>query len=733
MTSFESRPPDKFAILKRVPVFASCTEEQLRLIADRTRLMEYKKGECVYREGDKANAFYIVSSGRLRIFSQVNGREEVFAVLHNGDSFGEISLLTGELHSATVQALNDTLILELEKTDFDEVINRIPSLVLYLSRVLSKRLRTKEHGGGFIEATIIGIFGALSGSGRTCFAMALASALKEETGHEAVVVDFGGAISLQPSGGVIVPRLGGEERVSEEMFEQLLSVHPLGFSVLFARPLLAQGDGETAIAPLLSLLTNRFRYILMDLPIEVTPVILKALGQSDLMYLMINPQQEQIIHTNALMHRLQAVLGNLDQRVRIVLNRLEGSEPSMSLEEVAQQLNRAPDFTLPFVPPDVGPLIPEGLQRFLASRTSPYTLTVRRMARELGGLLVGLALGSGAALGLAHIGILKVIERERIPIDLVAGSSIGALIGGLWASGHSAEELERMALRFKNPWDIRKLFIFDLGMPVISLLVGIVAGTLLGWLAGFWTGFLFGVIVCVAFGVVFGPLVGGPIQGAKLMAQLEEDFGGKTFQDTWVPLKIVAANPMAREEVIFDSGSIAEAVRASVSIPGIFKPVIRKGKVCLDGGVVNPIPVSVLKRSGANRVIAVNVFPTTEQLVAHRQQLQRARAERDASLASRNFVIRVLFRIRQELVRSMSPLIFDVIMRSMQSMEYQIAEVSCRDADLTLRPAVPGSHWLEFFHPEKFINKGEEIALQCLPELKRIARVRSVDKPDPAQ
>ena len=190
--------------------------------------------------------------------------------------------------------------------------------------------------------------------------------------------------------------------------------------------------------------------------------------------------------------------------------------------------------------------------------------------------------------------------------------------------------------------------------------------------------------------------------------------------DTWLPLKVVAANPIAREEVIFESGSLAEAVRASVSIPGIFKPVMRLGKLCLDGGVVNPVPVSVLRRYGAKRIIAVNVFPTTPELTAHLEQVQRRRAEWDAQLASRSFPARLVARLRQEIVRSMSPLVFDVIMRSMQAMEYQIAEVSCHDADLVLRPAVPGSHWLEFNHPEKFFQRGEEEALRHLPAIKRL-------------
>src|SRR3989338_7766135 len=150
--TFESpRPQDKVLILRRMPVFASCSEEQLHFIAERTRLVEYKKGESVYQEGEPADAFYMVSSGRLRVFSKEGEREKTLVVLHNGDSFGEISLLTGETHSATVQAINDTLVLQLEKKDFDDVINRIPSLVLYLSRLLSKRLRTKEHAEQFVE------------------------------------------------------------------------------------------------------------------------------------------------------------------------------------------------------------------------------------------------------------------------------------------------------------------------------------------------------------------------------------------------------------------------------------------------------------------------------------------------------------------------------------------------------------------------------------------------------
>src|SRR3989338_4237152 len=256
---------------------------------------------------------------------------------------------------------------------------------------------------------------------------------------------------------------------SDESLDMAIPDHPLGFSILSVGGFTSDVEGAQTIAPLLSSLTRRFSYILIDLPVDVTPLVLKALTQSDIIYLVTDTGKENVIRTSALIHQVRSSVGSVEQRMKTIVNLLEKPEEQMSLKDIAQQLGGPISFTLPHIHSASGLLTSEELGRMLESRASPYAMTVRRIARELGGLLVGLALGSGAALGLAHVGVLKVIERERIPIDIIAGSSIGSLVAGLWASGNSAEELERIALRFKNSWDVRKLFIFDFGIHTMSV------------------------------------------------------------------------------------------------------------------------------------------------------------------------------------------------------------------------------------------------------------------------
>lgn len=192
----------------------------------------------------------------------------------------------------------------------------------------------------------------------------------------------------------------------------------------------------------------------------------------------------------------------------------------------------------------------------------------------------GVALGGGGAKGLAHIPMLEVLEAAGIQPCAIAGTSIGAIIGALYASGMSpgtmrqaVEELTRVPQSFRElirASQTGKLFDW---LDLIDLDIG--RGSLLsieGFLAGF-----------------------------------EKVIGVSTFEELKIPLKVVASDFWKREEVIFDSGRLTPAIAASFALPGIFKPMVENGRVLIDGGLVNPVPYDTLRKD-CDLVIAIDVI-----------------------------------------------------------------------------------------------------------------------------
>lgn len=176
---------------------------------------------------------------------------------------------------------------------------------------------------------------------------------------------------------------------------------------------------------------------------------------------------------------------------------------------------------------------------------------------------IGLALGSGSARGLAHIGVIKVLEENHIPISMIAGTSMGALIGALYASGLTGTEMEEIACN-TNQKTTARLF-----MPTPSLR--------------------------------------GLIDGNRISDFLISLMGTRSFSSLSIPFAAVAADIERAEEVVITEGLLIKAIRASISIPGIFTPAMLKGRALVDGGLMNPVPVDVVKDLGADYIIAVDV------------------------------------------------------------------------------------------------------------------------------
>lgn len=197
---------------------------------------------------------------------------------------------------------------------------------------------------------------------------------------------------------------------------------------------------------------------------------------------------------------------------------------------------------------------------------------------------IGLALGSGVR-GLAHIGVLRVLEKEGIGIDFLAGTSMGAVIGAGYAAGLGTEYLEQEALRMA---DRRRLVgLLDRSLPRTPL---------------------------------------GLLEGQKVEQYFAERLGHRNFGDLCIPLAVVAADLETGQEVIIESGAVAKALRASGSLPGVFVPASFNGRLLVDGAVLNPVPADVVRRMGAEIVISMDtgVLPDGPMPPAQHLSLKQA-------------------------------------------------------------------------------------------------------------
>ncbi|MFO8084930.1 MAG: patatin-like phospholipase family protein [Desulfobacterales bacterium] len=190
---------------------------------------------------------------------------------------------------------------------------------------------------------------------------------------------------------------------------------------------------------------------------------------------------------------------------------------------------------------------------------------------------IGLALGAGGAVGLSHILMLEAFDELGIKPQKLSGSSIGAIIGALYASGKSAKEIravvDELVIREHDTW--KEIF---LNKDIFQ-----------------WAEFL-------------DPELGqgGLISGDAFLAYLYKHIGASSFDELKIPLAVVATDFWKREQVIYDSGELLSAIQGSMALPGLFTPVKRDGRILIDGGAVNPVPYDILT-GACEKIVAINV------------------------------------------------------------------------------------------------------------------------------
>lgn len=281
---------------------------------------------------------------------------------------------------------------------------------------------------------------------------------------------------------------------------------------------------------------------------------------------------------------------------------------------------------------------------------------------------IGIALGEGGERLFVHIGVLKALEKEGIEIDCIAGTSAGAIVGGLYALWKDTNKVEKFLLdfdftRFYN-YQIKDIELRDIGESIFLLFFWELGKDKIepGWLLGL-------------------------MDGKEIRNEIDRLTNWATFEhDLKIPFKTLATDLVKGEKVIFEQGRISTAIIASLSIPGNFRPFEWEGKILVDGGLLDPVPVDLVREMGADIVIGVNL-----------------RGVKDSKSQKLNNVL-------------------SITLQSIFLMLEELGDYSSSSADIVIKPDYTThlSYSMKREEKEKLVQLGEEEALKVMPELKSI-------------
>jgi len=304
---------------------------------------------------------------------------------------------------------------------------------------------------------------------------------------------------------------------------------------------------------------------------------------------------------------------------------------------------------------------------------------------------IGLALGSGAARGMAHIGVLKVLDQAEIPIAAISGTSIGALIGALYSAGVSVAEMEEIA----NSVDWKKMA---------------------GWIAP-------------------RVPVSGLIDGKRIARFFEGLLPVRDFSALKIPLAMLATDVETGEAIVLKQGDLLTALRAAIAFPGIFTPVNIGQRYLVDGGLCYPVPAHILADLGAEAVIGVCAIPKVDKtdreaflpapesdVKAGKSLLKKLKSDYVESLWQDIFGKKKSETNDQNGKDRKPPNIFRVFAQSVAIMENQINDLRLDNGhiDILIRPKLDGINLLEFNRAREVIRAGEEATRKLLDNIRKL-------------
>ncbi|HWP46031.1 MAG TPA: patatin-like phospholipase family protein [Candidatus Limnocylindrales bacterium] len=640
--------------LRKSALFTGVEVAELRRVLPQLEKKYYSRGAIIFKEGDPSQALYLILSGQVKIIERnQQGRPEVLMYLHAGDFFGETSVITHEIRSVTAEVVIDAEILIIPKAVFEEIYHREPKILHNVIRTLSQRLSLKTKG--LVQRnpkthSIIAIYHPRKEIEGAFLTSNLAASILKQTETSVAVLD----LSLKNPNLVKILRLDSDkeikdEEINQELVEKMLISHPSGLELLALSPeFLREGKiGREKIARILSILKEKFSYTVINTSPEITKGTFEALDLSDKIVLLIPFGEEPPVHMFD-QQEVITVYYQTPQHPGAVEEFLTGAPPLI--------IDWGPEFLEPFH--KAGELIVE------KASDNPTSEAIHRLARHITGLKLGIALGGVAARGLAHIGVLDVLEQNKIPIDLIAATNTGAIIGAAYASGVRSKNLIEIASQLAYEYELGTLRDFRI----------------------FQGGFLSNKKVLKLIASFLGPL--------------------KTFGRLKIPLRIITMELETGKDVAFEKGSLWDALQASMAVPGLFPPVKIGGKTFVDGSNINPIPVSHLIEMRADIVVGVNALSPLRRYFST--------GSGDMEKSTREEALTEDWKM------------MDIIMRSFQKLQHEIGLSKATLADLTITPEVTGFSWKDFKRAPEIIDAGRRAAEQALPKLLEIRSKRKL-------
>lgn len=646
---------DWLQLIRKVFLFSSFTGNQLTTLAKRMTLVSFPKGAVLFHENDPGDSLYIVLSGSVRILKSNTSRKEIekdtLAYLNRGDVMGEMALLAGEPRTNTAVVDSTAELLVLSKRDFDALLEKNPTMAVHLSRVLSSRLASIHRSGTPRNqpAKIFALIPAVPAEDRVVFTINLAMSLSEQTRRRVLlcVVDTDGHL-ISKSLGLPSPAVSDREfrdglLQDTVRFNQTVAVHASGIEILELDPKIFTGVINNVLYSLFALVKDLYDICVFMLPPENKDNLAILMNEFDKVVIAAGPQSRP---PDMAVVRQLTDANILKKPERIWLS---------ARRDTTTPADFKPDMRFDWDPDWSRDFLRQG-SPFFTPDTVRGQRSMDRLARRLTGLSIGFAMGSGAAFGYALIGMLRVMEHEGIFPDVISGTSMGALIGAFYSAGLPPDELEKIACSITR----RRL--------VMSLIDPIFPRT-------------------------------GLIRGNRILEFLRGHLEDRTFDELLLPFACVATDIQTGKEIILDHGNVAEAVRASLSLPFFFQPYYLDGRYLVDGGLVNPVPTSIIVSQGANILISANL----------------------TSKAGERRVPRMVGWWRRHLPRMLrGPSIPETMLKTIYIMQYEISQARSEISHVVMNVKSHDLLWWDLDRAKEMIKMGEATAEEVIPKIKSL-------------